>query len=241
MKVRHLFSGGGNDAWGFRKAGMSIVDMAEARPERRELLRQMYPEAKIYDDVRSMDERSIDLVAGGPPCQRTSVASAIFGKRTGETLWPAMFQHCLDAKWVVVEQPPGNKAWEAQVKTDLEGSGFHARRLEYAASDLGAPHIRRRVFILAHRDLSRLEIAWRSVPSEIERFAGGGVAGNPWLAYPPGGLRVADGLAGTPRTAGARDAIEMLGDGIPWPMTYVLARAVLASAGQMTDNTKTGE
>src|SRR5688572_15693944 len=155
MKVLDLFSGCGAEALGLSRAGMTIAGLCEIKPWLRDLLSRKFPGVAIHEDVRTHPPVRADVIAGGPPCQSTSIASAIWGKRSGGSLWPFMLQLGIDmgAEWFVVEQPPKNKAWEAAVAASLAGVGFHCARSEFAASDLGAPCERRRVFILAHRDL----------------------------------------------------------------------------------------
>jgi len=63
-------------------------------------------------------------------------------------------------EWFVVEQPPGHKAWEAQVSDHLSRAGYHIARFVFGAEDIGAPYPRRRVYLIACASLSRLEIAW---------------------------------------------------------------------------------
>ena len=175
------------------------------------------------------DPPSQMFVVGGPPCQRTSVAAAITGNRTGETLWPEMLRIVdrSQCDWAVVEQPPGNPAWEGKVAIDLARLGLHVARVEFSARDLGAPHIRRRVFLLANASLSRLEVAWSAIPREIDRFARGAASRNPWLSGVPRGLRVADG---PPYRLDRTDRITAIGDSNPPGMTTVIGRAILLAS-----------
>ena len=136
------------------------------------------------------------------------------------------------AEWFVVEQPPGNKGWEAEVTRSLAEAGYHSARTEFAACDLGAPHIRRRVFILANPCLARLSIAWEAIPQEIERIARATTAGNPWHEGPPRGLRVANGPSGwLDRNA----AVEAIGDANPPAMATVIGRAIMKAVNQRTE------
>lgn len=238
MRVLDLFSCIGGHAIGLHAAGFRTVQFVEVNDQRRALLAQRFPGVPVHDDVRTFTAApgSAEVVIGGPPCQRTSIASAIHGKRTGESLWPEMHRICLDvgAEWVVVEQPPSNKGWETQVANDLARTGYHSARVEFAACDLGAPHIRRRVFILANPCIERLARAWQAIPSEVERYAGSTAAGNHWLQGPPGALRVADGVSDwLDRNA----AVEAVGDSNPPGMATVIGRAILlAEAEEMRDN-----
>lgn len=227
MNVLDLFSNIGGHALGLAAAGdFRVVQFVEIEPRRRRLLAHHFPGVPIHDDVRTYAGGSADVVIGGPPCQQTSVAAAINGKRTGESLWPEMLRIGIDAgaEWFVVEQPPGNAAWEAEVTGSLAGAGFHSARAEFAACDLGAPHIRRRVFILANPCLARLSIAWQAIPQEIDRIARAAVAGNPWHEGPPRTLRVAHGPSGwLDRNA----AVEAIGDANPPAMATVIGRAIV--------------
>jgi len=231
MNVIDLFSCLGSHALGLAIAGdYRTVAFCERQEQRRRFLELHYTGIPVHDDVRTFrgHRGQAELVIGGPPCQRTSVASAISGNRTGESLWPDMLRICIDVgcEWVVVEQPPGNAAWEAQVAGDLAESGFHVARAEFAACDLGAPHIRRRVFILAHPCLSRLALAWQAIPSEIEGFARATIAGNHWLEGPPRTLRVVDR---PPHRLDRTASIEAIGDSNPPGMATVIGRAIMSA------------
>jgi DNA (cytosine-5)-methyltransferase 1 len=230
MNVLDLFSNIGGHALGLHAAGgFRTVQFVEFNERRRRLLSHHFPGIPVHDDVRTFDQAPCDLVIGGPPCQRTSVSAAIHGRRDGHTLWPDMLRIGINsgAKWFVVEQPPGNPEWETKVAGDLADAGFHCARVEFSAGDLGAPHIRRRVFILAHACLARLSVAWQAVPQEIDRVARAAAAGNPWHEGPPGGLRVANGPSGwLDRNA----AVEAIGDSNPPAMATVIGRAIMIAA-----------
>lgn len=233
MNVLDLFSNIGGHALGLAAAGdFRTIQFVEIRPERRRLLAHHFPAIPMHDDVRTFrPDYACDLVIGGPPCQRTSVSAAIHGRRDGHTLWPYMLRIGLhaSAEWFVVEQPPGNADWETQVTNDLAGAGYHCARIEFAACDLGAPHIRRRVFILANACLARLSLAWQAVPQEIDRIARATAAGNPWREGPPRTLRVANGPSDwLDRNA----AVEAIGDSNPPAMATVIGRAVMIAEGQ---------
>lgn len=231
MRSLDLFSCVGGHALGLHAAGgFQTVRFVEINPFRRAILARHFPDVPIDEDVTTYqgEPGSADLVVGGPPCQKTSVASAIQGKRTGESLWTEMRRIVgqVEPAWVVVEQPLGNTAWEAEVAGDLEELGYHVARLQLAASDFGAPHIRRRLFLLAHRDLSRLQVARAARSSAIERLQRGAVAGNPWSAGVPRGLRVADGVPGG---LDRRERIEAVGDSNPPIMMTAIGLCIRAA------------
>lgn len=236
LRVLDLFSCIGNHKRGFDRAGsFETVAFVEASEWRRRKLAEFFPDIPIHDDVCTYrgSRGEADIIVGGPPCQRTSVAAAVHGYRDGRSLWPEMFRIGLDmgAKWFVVEQPPGNEGWEADVARDLSGARYHSARLEFEARDIGAPYERRRVFILACPDLSRLEIAWQAGPSAIERVKRAAHARGTWhpsvLSTLPVDARSAGefGAASRERT----EWIEALGDSNPPEMAEAIANCILAT------------
>jgi site-specific DNA-cytosine methylase len=239
MRSLDLFSCIGCHAVGFRRAGIQTVAFCEIQPYRRAVLAQHFPGVGIYEDVLSIPPVTADIVIGGPPCKATSVAAAIQGRRTGSSLWPAMFRAGInaDAGWFVVEQPPGHAAWEAGVFNDLRGAGFHCARIEFAACDCGAPYIRRRVFILACTDEPRLALAWAAVPRAIECVARAARARGDWDPDKLAALRVDARSAGEmerPGSAVRKQRIEALGDSNPPHMAEVIGRSIMAAKGANT-------
>lgn len=229
-----VFSCIGGHAFGLHAAGpFQTIRFVEADAWRRKVLGRHFPKVPIYDDIHTAPTGiTADIIVGGPPCQRTSALSAVHGYRTGATLWGEMLRHVQHGHygWVVVEQPASaGRAWFAQVAADLEATGRHVRRLDLTAFGLGAPHTRPRMFAIAHRDVSRLEIAWQAGPREAERIARGAASGNVWFSGPPGGLRVADGVSGglDRYSDGRQRRIEAIGDSNPPAMMTAIGRAIL--------------
>ena len=113
LRAVDLFSCIGCHALGFQRAGIETVQFVEINPARRRVLAANFPGIPIHDDIRTYSDSSADIIAdiviGGPPCQRTSVAAAIHGYRDNASLWPDMLfaVRLLRPDWVVVEQPPG--------------------------------------------------------------------------------------------------------------------------------------
>lgn len=236
MQSIDLFSCVGCHALGFRRAGIETIRFVEINPARREVLRSHFPNIPAHDDVTTYKPEPADIVVGGPPCQRTSVGAAISGKRTGQTLWPVMrrIAQKSGAFWVVVEQPPGNARWERKVGRDLRADGYHVARVEFSAFDVGAPYLRRRVFVIACASLPRLAFAWASVPSEIKRVKGSAAARGSWNPSQLSTLRVdaksageMDGPGADLASATRKERIEALGDSNPPEMAEVIARAIV--------------
>jgi DNA (cytosine-5)-methyltransferase 1 len=230
MRVLDVFSCLGFHAIGMARAGnFKTVAFCEANERRRQELARLYPETPIYDDIRTLPPSDAEIIFGGPPCQETSVAAAIHGRRSGHSLWPYMLCAGLNARaqWFVVEQPPGHKAWEAQVSNHLSRAGYHVARFVFGAEDVGAPYPRRRVYLIACASLSRLEIAWAEGPSAINRVKRAAVARGDWHpdsipAFDLDTWRSEDVLE-------RRETIEALGDSNPPAMAEVIGQMICAA------------
>lgn len=135
--------------------------------------------APIWDDVSTFDGKPwrgvVDCVVGGSPCQGNSVA----GKRLGLSdarsgLWKEM-------RRIVEECQPTFVFWEnvggavslalKTVEADLAALGYRTEACTVNASDVGAPHRRTRLFVLAYSDALRQPQPQRIV-QEQRRWVG---------------------------------------------------------------------
>jgi DNA (cytosine-5)-methyltransferase 1 len=235
VNVLDLFSGIGGMALGLERAGFRSVAFCELNEYRRGVLRRHWPLVPCHADIRELRARDVpqfELIAGGPPCQRTSLAAAIQGKRTGETLWPEMARLIEEGRpeYALIEQPPGNSRWEAQVASDLASLGYHSRRFKRQACDSGAPHIRRRVFIIAHALLERCDqVARRAESSSVESKPWPAPPRGAWLSAGPRDHRVDDGLSSWV------DRIAALGDSVFPGDSEAIGRAIMSAEQQDHD------
>lgn len=180
MLIGSLFSGIGGLELGLERAGLGRVAwQCEMDPYCRAVLARHWPDAARYDDVRSIDGSAarVDVVCGGFPCQPVSVAGRRLAQADERWLWPefARVARELRPAVVVVENVPGlRSAGLRDVLADLAALGFDAEWSTLAASDTGAPHIRRRLFIVAaHPD--RIEL--REQPGWLSRACRARAAG----------------------------------------------------------------
>ena len=158
MKVLDLFSGIGGFSLGLEWAGMSTKAMCEKDPYCRKVLSKHWPGLKIHEDIRDLDGRqyanSIDVVAGGFPCQPFSVAGERKGKLDDRHLWPEMFRVIKESKprWVIGENVFGfiNMALD-DVQSDLESEQYEVRKFVLPAVAVDARHRRDRCFIISYR------------------------------------------------------------------------------------------
>lgn len=123
--------------------------------------------APLWDDVVAFDGRRwrglVDCVVGGSPCQDLSVAgkrAGLDGARSG--LWRAQLRVLEEtgAPFLFWENVGGAIRGALDVVTgDLECLGYRVAACTLRASDVGAPHSRERLFVLAYseREAVRLE------------------------------------------------------------------------------------
>lgn len=115
--------------------------------------------APIWSDVETFDARRwrgcVDLVTGGFPCQDISVAGrgeGLEGDRSG--LWREQLRVYRDsgARWLFVENVSALVIRGLdRVLADLAALGCDAEWTTLRAADVGAPHRRERLFLLARR------------------------------------------------------------------------------------------
>ena len=161
MKIGSLFSGIGGLELGLEQAGVGRVEwQVEFDPWCRTVLAKHWPNAdRSVEDVRNAGRSTlapVDIICGGFPCQDVSSAgkqAGLDGARSG--LWYEYIRIVAELRpiGVVVENVASGKAkWLCEVRSGLQALGYRTRALEVAARDVGAPHLRRRVFVVALAD-----------------------------------------------------------------------------------------
>jgi DNA (cytosine-5)-methyltransferase 1 len=165
VNVGSLFAGIGGFDLGFERCGMRVAWQVERDPFCRAVLARHFPEAERFEDVREVgaaELRPVDLICGGFPCQDLSAAgrgAGLDGARSG--LWSefARIVRELRPRYVVVENVPAlltgkGKRWDrapiGRVLGDLAEAGYDAEWARLSAGEFGAPHLRRRVWIVAY-------------------------------------------------------------------------------------------
>lgn len=163
MNELHLFAGAGGGILGSELLGIRTICAVELEPYPASVLlaRQndgLLPPFPIWDDVCTFDGRPwrglVDVVSGGFPCQDISAAgkgAGIDGARSG--LWREMHRIINEVRpeFAFLENSPllvGRGL--ARVLADLAEIGYDAQWLVLGADDVGAPHVRKRIWILAH-------------------------------------------------------------------------------------------
>ena len=118
--------------------------------------------APIYPDLHRFPwakyRGCVDIISGGFPCQPFSTAGSRKATEDPRHLWPVIkagvallrpsvvFFENVDG--IVSAKSPGYHSVLHHVLSDLESLGFRATAGCYTAAEVGAPHLRRRWFIL---------------------------------------------------------------------------------------------
>ena len=114
-----------------------------------------FPDAQPIGDLTTLDLTMIhaDVVTAGYPCQPFSLASSKrLGEKDGRHLWPYIRNtiSVLRPRFVVLENVAGHLSLgAAAVVGDLASFGYDAKWKVIRASDVGAPHQRKRWFCVA--------------------------------------------------------------------------------------------
>lgn len=170
-----LFAGAGGGLLGTALLGWRPVCAVEIEPYCREVLlrRQrdgLFPLFPIWDDIRTFDGRPwyglVDIVTGGFPCQDISSAgrgAGINGKYSG--LWAQMARVIGEVRprFALMENSPVlTSRGLDRILGDLAEMGFDAKWGIVSAAEVGAPHKRERIWILAYTNKNRRE--WAHLP-----------------------------------------------------------------------------
>ena len=162
MNELALFAGAGGGILGGKLLGWTTVCAVEWEPYPCAVLcaRQnegVLPPFPIWDDVRTFDGRPwrgrVDVVSGGFPCQDISAAgrgAGIEGERSGMWAHMARIIRDVEPRYVFVENSPIlTSRGLGRVLGDLAEMGYDARWGVFGANDVGAPHKRDRMWIVA--------------------------------------------------------------------------------------------
>ena len=163
MNELALFAGAGGGILGGHLLGWRTICAVEWEPYAACVLaaRQndgVLPPFPIWDDIQTFNGRPwrgiVDVVSGGFPCQDISAAgkgAGIEGERSG--MWREMARVVSEVRpaYVYVENSPMlTTRGGARVIADLTALGYDAQWDVMGAADVGAPHQRDRIWIVAY-------------------------------------------------------------------------------------------
>ena len=167
MKLRHfdVCSGIGGFALGFRWAALSEpVAFCEIDEYCQKVLAKNFPNIPIFNDVKELvneeakpeSTRTIpdhDILTAGYPCQPFSVAGKRRGEEDPRNIWPYVYEIVKrkHPTWCVFENVYGHVAMGLdKVLNEMEMEGYTTQTFIVPACSLDAPHLRNRLWIVAH-------------------------------------------------------------------------------------------
>jgi len=130
--------------------------------------------APIWDDAQTFDGTPwagcVDIITAGFPCQPFSTAGKQKGASDKRNMWPSTIRIIREVQptWVLLENVPGllsamdksstfPHSYFGTVLGDLAQSGYNARWRVLSAAEVGAPHRRDRVFVVAYSSCDRMQ------------------------------------------------------------------------------------
>jgi len=117
--------------------------------------------APIWSDIKTFDgcpwRGKVQGIIGGYPCQPFSLAGSQLGEKDSRHLWPEVLGLLAEIQpnWAFFENVQGHlKNGFPGVLLDLAKLGFDVEWGIFSAEEEGAPHQRKRLFILANSNCS---------------------------------------------------------------------------------------
>lgn len=119
-------------------------------------------EAPIFGDIRDFINQGyaesykglVDGITAGFPCQPFSIAGKRKGEKDKRNMWPATLEciRIIRPRFAFLENVSGLRShpYIMQIFGDLAEARYNARWCVLGADDTGAPHKRKRLWILAH-------------------------------------------------------------------------------------------
>jgi DNA (cytosine-5)-methyltransferase 1 len=121
--------------------------------------RGLIPPAPVYTDITSFPAEifrdRVDIVTGGYPCQPFSKAGSRKGADDPRHLWPFIRRHLQSIRPLqcFFENVEGHISLGlSSVISDLEEDGYRSTWGIFSAREVGAPHQRKRVFIMGNAE-----------------------------------------------------------------------------------------
>lgn len=161
IRIGSLFSGIGGFELGLERAIPQAQTIWQVERDKfcQSILHKHWPNAKIYDDVRTITKdnvKPIDILCGGFPCQDISIAGkgrGIIKDETRSGLFWEMHRLIdeLEPSVAVLENVPAiTFRGGLQVLGALAEIGYDAEWVVISAREFGAPHKRERWFCVAY-------------------------------------------------------------------------------------------
>ena len=193
-------------------AGFKTIAQCEIDDYASKVLAKNFKGVPNLNDIRTVtagrltelgiNPNAITVISAGFPCQPYSLAGKGKGDSDERDLWGEVARVIgeLRPKWFVGENTPGlfsreNQRYFRRVLDDLTALGYSVGWGIWGACDVGAPHKRHRVFIVAYRNFPDARSGrYRVQTSQISARWDGAIDGGWWETEPDVG-RVAYGVS----------------------------------------------
>ncbi len=167
MKELSLFTGAGGGVLGTKLLGWTTIGYVEYEPYCQQIIRQRIEDgildaAPIFGDIRAFVQDGhagayqgmVDVVTAGFPCQPFSVAGKRQGADDERNMWPATLAVIREVRprYCMLENVPGLvvSGYFGTILGGLAESGYDCRWRILSAAEMGAPHKRDRLWIVAY-------------------------------------------------------------------------------------------
>lgn len=177
MRELSLFTGAGGGVLGTHLLGFQCLGYVEYEKYCQKIIAQrikdgIFNEAPIFGDIRTFVSEGyaksyqgmVDVVSAGFPCQPFSVAGKREASNDERDMWPATLDviKAVQPRFCFLENVPGLLSatvddtagrsihYFGAILRDLAESGYDAKWCVLGADDVGAPHHRKRLWVLAY-------------------------------------------------------------------------------------------
>lgn len=175
-----MFSGTGQLAVAVARAiheSTSLVSFSDNYGPARKYLRHRFPETQVASDFRDQIVPKGSIVTIGAPCQDLSVAGRRAGAERGSGTRSSLIHEALDkavaggADLIVAENVPGGHSTYLVLADWLaKEHGYHTTVSSAGAWEIGAPHRRERIMLVAtrkHFDTHRVNVIRQVAPTGL--------------------------------------------------------------------------
>jgi DNA (cytosine-5)-methyltransferase 1 len=184
MKELSLFSGAGGGLLGTKLLWWKTIGYVEFNEYCQKVIKQRIADgildpAPIFGDIRKFISEGyvasyqgmVDVITAGFPCQPFSVAGKRKMDADERNMWPSTAKviEIVKPGFVLLENVPGIRKYLPVVIRDLRRLGYVVQRpIKIGAEDIGAPHRRKRIWILAYSP--RIFTRWQEQWTEWQRI-----------------------------------------------------------------------
>ena len=152
-------------------APTGLASLSDSDSRAREYLAARWPGVALCDDCRDQDVPDGAIVTIGAPCQDLSYAGVRAGAAAGSGTRSALIHDCVaaaiagHASLIVAENVPGGRAPYEGIAAQLRADKYKAAVVTGGAWEVGAPHRRQRIMLVATKH------AWQLRPVNATRTA----------------------------------------------------------------------